>query len=406
MGELLVLPERTRKRPPTKKVPLTDNRVEKLTGQGFHWDAKVDGLAVRITKAGAKSFVFRRQVHGRLVNITLGKTSGMTVEDARRAVLKINGNIADGRDIRAERRADRAKAANKPLTLGDAFEAFKGSRERRPSTQTDYEFLWRDHVPAGLKRKAVVDIERGDIEAAKQALRKKRRTANKVVVLLAAILSKAGRWADNPARGVQRYRENVRTRRLNPDELVRVWSALEGEREWGDFFRLLILTGARRTPFCAMRWADLDLDAGVWMIPAEWAKSRREMAIPLAGEAVRILREHRAAVSGCEWVWPSPDSASGHVVEPKKSWWRVLNAAGVTEHTTLHDVRRTLGSRLAMGGVAGATISKVLGHVSSQSLKAYAHLDVTAGREAIERTMAGVLDRPLSAEEPDQQTKG
>ena len=111
MGELLVFPERTRKRPPTKKVPLTDNRVEKLTVQGFHWDAKVDGLAVRITKAGAKSFVFRRQVHGRLVNITLGKTSGMTVEDARRAVLKMNGNIADGRDIRAERKADRAKAA-------------------------------------------------------------------------------------------------------------------------------------------------------------------------------------------------------------------------------------------------------------------------------------------------------
>jgi hypothetical protein len=49
-----------------------------------------------------------------------------------------------------------------------------------------------------------------------------------------------------------------------------------------------------------------------------------------------------------------------------------------------------LGSRLAMDGVAGATISKVLGHVSPQSLKAYAHLDVTAGREAIERALAGL----------------
>jgi integrase len=63
----------------------------------------------------------------------------------------------------------------------------------------------------------------------------------------------------------------------------------------------------------------------------------------------------------------------------------------VTEHATLHDVRRTLGSRLAIDGVAGQTISKVLGHVSPQSLKAYAHLDVAAGREAIERTMAAVL---------------
>ena len=60
------------------------------------------------------------------------------------------------------------------------------------------------------------------------------------------------------------------------------------------------------------------------------------------------------------------------------------------EWATLHDVRRTLGSRLAMNGVAGATISKVLGHVSPQSLKHYAHLDVTAGREAVERALFSV----------------
>ena len=77
---------------------------------------------------------------------------------------------------------------------------------------------------------------------------------------------------------------------------------VEGEREWGDFFRLLILTGARRMLFCAMGPTFTRGSRS----SAEWAKSRREMAIPLAGEAVRILREHRAAVSGCEWVWPSP----------------------------------------------------------------------------------------------------
>lgn len=178
--------------------------------------------------------------------------------------------------------------------------------------------------------------------------------------------------------------------------MSRVWRAIEGEPEWGDFFRLLILTGARRTPFCAMRWRDLDLDAGVWTVPVEWAKSKREMAIPLSGEAVRILNTRRSRLVAEEfgdpsqWVWPSPDSATGHVVNPEKPWRRVLKAAGVIEWTTLHDVRRTLGSRLAMDGVAGATISKVLGHVSPQSLKAYAHLDVTAGREAIERALAGV----------------
>ena len=137
------------------------------------------------------------------------------------------------------------------------------------------------------------------------------------------------------------------------------------------------------------------MNAGVWLVPATWAKSKREMAIPLSGEAVRILKARREGYSqsgaGSPWVWPSSESATGHVVNPEKPWRRLLKAAGVHEHTTLHDIRRTLGSRLAMDGAAGATISKVLGHVSSQSLKAYVHLDVQAGGEAIDRVYESIV---------------
>jgi integrase len=196
------------------------------------------------------------------------------------------------------------------------------------------------------------------------------------------------------------------------EELSGVWKAIDKEKDWGDFFRLLILTGARRSAFCAMRWHDLDLDVGVWAVPVEWAKSKREMAIPLSNEAVRILKARKEGLRlNCEqlegrgadpslprdvegWVWPSADSGTGHVVNPEKPWRRILKSAGVKEHATLHDIRRTLGSRLAMSGVAGATISKVLGHVSPQSLKHYAHLDVTAGRQAVELTFAPLVNKP------------
>jgi hypothetical protein len=46
---------------------------------------------------------------------------------------------------------------------------------------------------------------------------------------------------------------------------------------------------------------------------------------------------------------------------------------------------------LAMSGVTGQIISSVLGHVSSQSLKSYLHLDTSAGSEAIDRLFAGVI---------------
>ncbi len=57
-------------------------------------------------------------------------------------------------------------------------------------------------------------------------------------------------------------------------ELARVWAAADSDPEWSDFFKLLILTGARRTPFCAMRWQDLDLEAGVWLVPVSWSKNK------------------------------------------------------------------------------------------------------------------------------------
>jgi integrase len=382
----------------TSQSKLTELRVEKLPVTGVTYyaqDGAQPGLSLRVSAGGVKAFVFTKFKHGRLTRITLGRVGAMRLDAARRAAQALHGELALGVDVGAVRRAKRD--APQAETMQQAFERFLTLKTRRLSTVGDYQSIWRLHIPASLKRKAVADVTVQDIEDAKRAAGKQHRTANLIIVLIGAIMAKSGRWADNPARGVSKHHERVRTRRLSIDELQRIWSATALLKTgWGDFFRVLILTGARRSPFCAMRWQDLNLDAGVWLVPVEWAKSKREMAIPLSGEAVRILKARRQQWGGSEWVWPSADSETGHVVSPEKPWRRMLKAVGVHEHTTLHDIRRTLGSRLAMDGVAGATISKVLGHVSPQSLKAYVHLDVAAGAEAIDRMMADVV-KPKAA---------
>jgi integrase len=425
MANLLKFPsERRRGTEPSARAPvtprvkaaLTELRVERLkaTGRTHHInDAAQPGLSVRVSAAGAKAFVFTKFKHGKFTQITLGRVGALRLDDARRAAQKLHGEIAQGIDITARARGQRARQRATEQTMQDAFERFMSAKTRRPSTIRDYQSLWLLHTPAPLKRKPVSEVTAHDIEHAVRAAGKQHRTANKLVMLIGAIMAKSGRWADNPARGITRHAEHPRTRRLSMDELARVWAAAsamsvgeparqqraasEHEKDWTDFFRLLILTGARRSPFQAMRWQDLNLDAGVWLVPVEWSKNKRELAVPLSAEATRILRERmertRLAYSegNLPWVFPSADSATGHVINPVKAWRRLLKAAGVHEHTTLHDVRRTLGSRLAMDGVAGATISKVLGHVSAQSLKHYLHLDVTAGSEAIDRLFAGVI---------------
>jgi integrase len=387
-----------RLRAPTWKCALTEQRVLDLKAAGatsYVHDARMPGLSVRITRAGVKSYVFTKKIHRKLLRITLGKAAGMTLDAARRAASAYHGDIAKGIDVPAMRRAAKAAAAAKATTLADAYQHFLTLKDRRSSTEKDYKTLWRLHVPDSLKRKPVADITSADIEKLKIEIgRRTKRTANKVVVLLSAIMSRAGRWADNPARGIDRYVECIRTRRLANEELTRLWKALDGadgdQSLWADFFRVLIVTGARRGALCSMRWQDLDLDAGVWVVPATWSKNRREMAIPLASAAVVVLRRRLKTRSRAPWVWPSAKAEVGHVVNPERPWRAFLRAAEISEHVSLHDVRRTLGSSLANSGAPAATITKALGHVSPQSARAYVHLDIEPARSAIEKALGGL----------------
>jgi integrase len=384
----------------SKKIGLTEQRVTNLKAAAstiYVNDARMPGLSVRITKSGVKSYVFTKKSSGKFLRITLGKTAAMTLTAARTAASAHHGDIARGVDVAAVRRTAKATARLKALTLIDAYERFLTLKERRASTVKDYKMLWRLHVPDALKRKPLADITASDVEKLKTELGKKTpRTANKIVVLLSAIMSKCGRWADNPARGVERFEERVRTRRLNADELTRLWKALHAAEGtlWADFFRVLIVTGARREALCSMRWQDLDLTTGVWVVPATWSKNRHEMALPLTATAVSILQPRQRSRTRSPWVWPSELAKSGHVVNPEKPWRRFLKAAEIKESASLHDVRRTLGSSLAKSGAAAAVISKALGHVSPQSARAYVHLDVEPARAAIDKALGMVCDAP------------
>ena len=394
-ARLLTFPLR-KTRAASRKIPLTEQRVADLTphvGTFYVNDTRRPGLSVRVTKAGVKSYVFTKKIHGKLLRITLGKAAGMTLGAARKAVEAYNGELAKGVDVAAVRRANKALASANATTLADAYERFLALKDRRPSTTRDYDMVWRLYVPDNMKRRQVTEITSADVEKLKTVIGKTaKRTANKVVVLLSAIFSKSGRWADNPARGIERFEERVRTQRLNDDELARLWKALEADDGslWSDFFKVLIVTGARRGALCTMRWQDLDISSGVWVVPANWSKNRRELAVPLTRVAVAVLERRRRVRSGSPWVWPSKTARQGHVVNPDKPWRKYLKLAGIRENMTLHDVRRTLGSNLAKSGAAAATISKALGHISSQSARAYVHLDVEMAKEAIEKALGDV----------------
>ena len=72
-----------------------------------------------------------------------------------------------------------------------------------------------------------------------------------------------------------------------------------------------------------------------------------------------------------------------HLKEPKRAWKRVLDRAGIDD-LRIHDLRRTLGSYLAMNGESQYVIGQMLGHKDPRSTAVYARLDLTTVRRAAE----------------------
>jgi integrase len=136
-----------------------------------------------------------------------------------------------------------------------------------------------------------------------------------------------------------------RERFLKPDEVQRLFAQLEKttHHDVRDLVLLCRYTGARRMNVLSMRWTDVDLKMGTWKITrtnnGDW------QIVPLTEKAIAILR-NRSAKQNSKLVFAAKDP-SRHLVEPKRGWYAILNAAGI-ENFRLHDLRRMLVSRLSL----------------------------------------------------------
>ncbi|HEY9784246.1 MAG TPA: site-specific integrase, partial [Candidatus Obscuribacterales bacterium] len=157
------------------------------------------------------------------------------------------------------------------------------------------------------------------------------------------------------------------------------------------------LTAARKSNVLAMRWDQINFDLKTWYIPE--TKNGESQTIPLTAEAIRILSERKDnRKDGNPWVFPAEDSATGHLVSPQKSFKKMLSRAGLSD-LRLHDLRRTMGSYLAIQGTSSTIIGKALGHKSQAATAIYARLTNDPVRQALENAqefifVAGGLKEP------------
>ena len=379
------------------KINFTKAKIEELPlpekGWTYHYDLKVQGLGIGVGSTGKKSFILYRKINGIPERITLGRYPDLTIEQARGKASEINSAIAKGANPARIKRGERAE-----LTFNDLFEEYL-ERHSKPNKKTwDKDISkFNTYLAKPLGKKRLSTINRADVAAIHSAITKEGypAKANRIKTLISSIFGwgiSAGLCQTNPALGIRLNREYSRDRFIQRDEFPRFFQALEDEQNdaMKDYFLLSLLTGARRSNVLAMQWADVNLDRAEWYIKE--TKNGTPQTVTLSPEVLSILRNrirNRKPSDPTTFVFPG-EGSSGHLIEPKRGWKRILERAGIND-LRIHDLRRTLGSWQAKTGASLVTIGKSLNHKDPSTTAIYARLDLDPVRESVNTATSAMM---------------
>jgi integrase len=358
----------------------------------FH-DEKTPGLVLRVYPSGVKSFFLYRWTSGKPEYVSIGRYPSVAPEQARRRAAELNSEIGSGKNPAELKRNIRAE-----MTLGELFERYLENHAKKHKRTWEYDQkMFRLYFSPWAKRR-ISTITRREVQALHARMGKENgeHQANRAFAMLRTVFEKGREWGyagENPCFKLKRFSEQSRERYLQPDELPAFFHAVMAEPNEmeRDFLLMLLYTGARKSNVLSMSWENISLELKLWNIPATLSKNKTAYTVPLISPALEILSRRKAASDNSPWVFPSP-SKTGHLVEPKKAWRRILKTSGL-ENLRMHDLRRSLGSWMAITGASLLTISHALGHkLASLSVTAvYARANVDPIRVAMETAVRTML---------------
>jgi integrase len=363
----------------------------------YYYDIQCPALAVACSPGGRMAFCVVKKVVGKTERLQIGpyrstRKQGqpeLSVGYARHKAEELIGKIAKG-----ENPNDAKRALRDEPTLAELFEAYMtkyATPHLKPKTVGNYRSMFSNHL-ARWGGKQLSEIRKDDVVSLHLKIGKTagKYVANRAIEVMCAAfnwLTSLGEWkGGNPAAGVKAYREKKRKRFLQAEELAPFFQSLRDEpnTDMRDFFLLDLCTGVRKSNLMAMQWPELNLDDALWTIPE--TKNGEALEVTLHPAAVFILRQRQQNANGSSFVFPG-HGKSGHIAEVKSPWKRIITRAGLSDCRP-HDVRRSLGSYLAIRGESLILIGAVLGQESAEATKIYAQLSTEPKRRAVN----GALD--------------
>lgn len=290
---------------------LTQMQVARLKEPGLHGDGA--GLWLKVTDHGSKSWILRYTFQGREKWTGLGSYPVVTLADAREKALMLKRQILQGTDPVQERRKAMAQAAAESAKSVDfdwcATQYISAHKAgwKNPKHADQWANTVKTYASPVMGKLPVDKVDTPHIMKVLEPIwATKAETASRLRGRMEAILDWATvrkyRTGENPAR----WKGHLDTLLPARAKVARVqhFAALPW-KEVGDFMKDLsgqpgigalalqftILTAARSGEVRGMTWDEVDLEDGLWVIPAERMKAGREHRIPLSPPATALLKE-------------------------------------------------------------------------------------------------------------------
>ena len=270
-----------------------------------------NGLYLQVTRANARSWIFRYYRNGKSHEMGLGSLNAVSLADARLKAAACRGLLADGTDPIAARDVERAQRAledARAITFDQCAEAFitaHGAAWKNQKHVAQWKATLRTYVSPvfGSLPVQVVDVAL-IMKVLEPIWTTKPETASRVRGRIESVLNWAKargyRTGENPALW-KGHLDNLLPARskianikhhaaLHHDQTSQFVDALRRQNGIASLaLEFAILTAARTGEIIGARWAEIDLEAKVWTVPASRMKNGREHRVPLSVEALAVL---------------------------------------------------------------------------------------------------------------------
>lgn len=366
-------------------MPLTDAQLRNLTEPGKYFDG--GGLFLDLTKAGGRYWRLKYRHGGKEKLLALGVYPTVSLKAARDLASDARKTHKGGGDPGALRKAEKAKVVQETVnTLESVSRAWLIHQAARwaPVTLARIRSSLEADIFPTLGARPIASIKPGEVMSAvkKVEARGAADQADRVLKRVKAVY----RWAvtherieSNPMvdlvpSEILKPRHVTHRPALADSDLpafLAKLAAYDGDPHTVNALRLLMLTATRPGETRGALWAEFDLDAALWIIPAARMKMKLEHRVPLSRQAVEVLRTMQTLSGDRELVFPSPFYPSKSLSE--NTFNSALARMGFKGSATAHGFRALFSTVANECNWNPDVIERQLAHVERNGVRAAYH---------------------------------